>query len=441
MNLQKLMYRTAIVCLVAAAAALTACGAKKGKTNGYEFVTITKANVERVVSATGSLKPVSEVNVLPMMSGKIEKLNVDYNYQVKKGDILAEINTDMLKLQRQQQSASVAKAKANYELQKLNFANEQILADKNLISEYELKTSKTTLDSATADLAAAQASLNVIDTQINQYAIIPSPIDGIIIDRRINLGDTVVDSANVTSSTMFTIAENLKAMQINAAVSELDIPSIRQGQDVRFTLESMPGRKFIGKVGMVQMVPIVTNNVVSYTVVVDVNNEDGSLLPGMSVSADFIVEHAEDVHVIPNAALRYKPLSLSAKEISDMQFNASLANMTDEEKQKAIEARKAAEADEAAKQNSQTANQNSGLSGLMMGSSRPRNLPPLNPATQHALPQPAIRYGYLWYLNNGKLEVMQLQTGITDGKSTELRTKENIEGKQIILRDKINAGN
>ena len=416
---------------------LAGCGARKSAPV-YDFTPVTRGTLERTVSATGTINPVAEVKVLPQMSGKVEKINVDYNDQVHKGDILAELNTDMLKLQRDQQNASVQKAKANYDLQQISYNNQEALAAKNLISEYELKTSKTTLDNQAADLAVAQANLNVIETEINQYAFVTSPIDGIVLDRTINVGDTVVDSSSNNSSAMFILAENLNEMQIEASVSELDVTSIRQGQSVRFTLESMPGRNFSGEVQMLRMVPVVTNNVVSYTVVVKVDNQDGSLLPGMTCAVDFIVEHADNVLAVPNAALRYQPTSLSDAEIADMVFNASIVNLSDDEKKAAIEARDQAKAQQS--QNSQNANQNTGLAGLMM-SNNMRRMPNNRSQNNQGQSHETVTMRNLWYINDGKLAVLRVQTGITDGTSTEIVSKENLEGKQIILREKINAGN
>ena len=440
MNLQKLKFRRAFVCLVIVAALVTACKSAKSKSASYDFASITKGTVERIVSATGTIYPVAEVNVLPQMSGKVETLNVDYNDKVKKGDILAVLNTDMLKLQREQQAAAVQKAKANFDLQQVNYANQQALAAKNLISDFELKTSKTTLDNNAADLATAQANLNVIETEINQYAYVTSPIDGIVLDRKINLGDTVVDSSSTNSSYMFTLAENLNEMQIQAAVSELDVPSIHLGQTVRFTLESMPGRTFTGEVQTLRMVPVVTNNVVSYTVVVSVDNQDGSLLPGMTCSCDFVVQHVENVLTVPNAALRFQPTTLTDAEVADMVFNASIANLSDADKKAAIDAR--AQAMAQAAQSAQSSSQNSGLAGLMGGANMRRLFNNRSQGNNQGLPHEAVTMRNLWYIgSDGKLGVMRVPTGITDGTSTEVRSQENLEGRQIILREKVNASN
>jgi HlyD family secretion protein len=434
--------KTAFVCMVLVAILSTACGNKKS-TVAYDFTNVRRGTLERTVSSSGTINPVATVKVLPQMSGKVEKIYVDYNDPVNKGDILAELSTDMLKLKREQQYAAVMKVRANYELQLLNYRNQQLLAEKNLISEYELKTSKTNLDNLAADLAVAESNLRVIDTEINQYAYITSPIDGIVLDRKINIGDTVVDSSSSNSSAIFTLAENLKEMQIEAGVGELDIASIQKGQIVRFTLESLPGRNFSGEVEALRLVPVVSNNVVSYTVIVKVENQDGSLLPGMTCAVDFIVERSENILMVSNAALRYQPTNLAADKIDDMVFHASLENMDPEQRQAAIDARAQAQATAGSGQNT---NQNAGITSLMMGGGQNIRIPGAGGGgrqgqggqTQGRDTARAIVMRNLWYINgDSKLEVMRIQTGISNGTFTEIRSTGNIEGKQVILREKI----
>jgi HlyD family secretion protein len=425
--------------LPAAAALSFACSGKKTSQAAYEFATVSRGTLERSVSSSGTIKPVATVKVLPQMSGKVEKVLVDYNDPVRKGDILAELNTDVLKLKREQQYATVIKARANYELQQINYRNQEALAEKNLISEYELKTGKTALDGQAADLAVAEANLKEIETEINQYAYITSPINGIVLDRNVNIGDTVVDSSSNNSTSIFTLAENLREMQIEAGVGELDIASITRGQDVRFTLESLPGRRFRGVVETLRMVPQVSNNVVSYTVIINVENHDGALLPGMTCAVDFIVERGENVLAVPNAALRYQPTSLSAEQISEMAFIADLAGMGEEERQAAVEARARAQA-----QNARNSGQNAsgGIAGLLTGQQSGANRMTggarRNAQDQARPARDAVVMRSLWSIGgDGKFEVTRVRTGITNGTLTAIYPDENLEGKQVILREKI----
>jgi len=418
-------------------------GKKRSGASSYEFTNIKRGTLERAVSSSGTINPVSAVRVLPRMSGKVETVHVDYNDTVKKGDVLARLNTDMLRLQRDQQQAAVLKARANYDLQAINYRNQEALAKKDLISEYELRTSKTNLDNQRADLAVAEANLRKIETEINQYAFITSPIDGIVLDRNINVGDTVVDSANSNSTSIFTIAENLREMQIEAAVGELDVTSIHKGQEVRFTLESLRGRRFSGVVENIRMVPVISNNVVSYTVIINVENKDGSLLPGMTCAVDFIVERSENILIVSNASLRYQPSSLSADQIDELVFNASLANMNDEQKQAALDARA-----QNNKSSSAQANSSQGINQLIMGPQPAQRMP-------GGAPRPAGNRGdggqgsqgrgaravvmrNLWFFaDDGKFDCIQVRIGISDGFSTEVFVSDELENKQVILREKL----
>jgi HlyD family secretion protein len=441
----------ALTCLVLAVIMATACSAKKSGAVTYEFTNVRRGTIERTISASGTLSPVSTIKVLPQMSGKVERIYVDYNDQVHKGDILAELNTDMLKLKREQQYAAVVKAKANYELQLVNYRNQEALANKNLISEYELKTSKTNLDNQAADLAVAEANLKSIDTEINQFAYITSPIDGIVLDRKINIGDTVSDNG---SSYIFMLAENLREMQIEALVGELDITSLQKGQPVRFTLESLPGQTFNGVVETLRMVPVVSSNVVSYTVLVRVENVRGNLFSGMTCAVDFIVENSENTLMISNAALRYQPTDLSAETIAEMVFNASLKNMDEEQRVAAMVTREQPRAQNVSQTPNNAGNPaGAGLTGVLMGSGGGRAVGGFGGGGQFTAgggrqgqgqgqgrnaAAPVIVMRNIWFINSeGKIDVMQVQTGISSGSFTEIRGAEDLEGMQVILREKI----
>jgi len=417
-----------VIPLVLTAALFCGCFNAKSKPVTYEFTVIRKGTLERTVSASGTINPVALIKVFSRMNGKVEKVYVDYNDTVKTGDVLAVLNTDMLKLKREQQQAALTKARANYELELINYRGQEALAQKELISEYELKTSLTTLENLKADLKVAEANLKEIETEINQYAYITSPINGIVLDRNINVGDTVVESSSNNSASIFTVAENLREMQIEASVSQLDVSSLYKGQQVRFTLENMPGRVFTGTVENIRMVPVVSSDVVSYTVIIAVENRDSVLLPGMVCAVNFIVEQRENVLLIPNAALRYQPSTLSAEQIDEMVFTASLAAMDEDQRQSALEAREKTIA-------SKNQNTNTGLTKLVGANGGPPRPPP-----QHAGEgsRTAVIMRNIWYLNDeGKLEVIKVQTGSNNGSLTELLSTEDLEGKQVILREKL----
>jgi HlyD family secretion protein len=411
--------------LVLAAVLPCGCFGAKTKPVSYEFTVIRRGTLERTASASGTVNTVATIKVFSRMNGKVEIVYVDYNDTVKAGDLLAELNTEMLKLKREQQQASLNKARANYELELLNYKSQQTLAKKNLISEYELKAGLTTLENLRADLKVAEANLKAIETEINQYAFITSPIDGIVLDRNMNAGDTVVESSSSNSASIFTLAENLRDMQIEASVGQLDITSLYRGQAVRFSLESLPGRSFTGTVENILMIPVVSNNVVSYTVLISVENRDGILMPGMTCTVNFIVEQNENVLLVPNAALRYQPSTLSAEQIDEKVFKAGLAVMDDNQRIAAIEEREKA-----------LGTKNSGqgtISRLFANSQTPR------PPPQHAGEgnRAAVVMRNIWYLNGeGKPEVIRVQTGSTNGSLTEIIATEDLEGKQVNLRER-----
>ena len=321
--------------LVASFALLAGCAAAKkngsAKTS-YVYATVARSTIEKTVSSSGTLEAVSSVSVLSQMNGIVEKVYADYNDRVTKGQTLVELNTDMLKLQREEQAAAVAKAQANYDLAFVTWTNQLKLAEKKLISDYDLKSAKTALDVSAAELASAKASLRVIDTQISQYAYIKSPISGIVLSKNVTVGGSVVEGSSSNSSSLFTLAADLKQMQIKASVDEIDIASIGKGQSVKFTVEAISGKTFTGKVKMIQLVPTTSDNVVSYNVIISIDNSDGTLLPGMTAEVEFIVSSEKDVLVVPNAALRYEPTNLSSAEIAKKVQAASLAGMTEEER-------------------------------------------------------------------------------------------------------------
>ena len=434
-NMKKIVSRPAFFCLIITAL-LCACSGNGTSTATYEFTNIRRGTIERTVSSSGTINTVATVRVLPQMSGKVEVVYADYNDTVRRGDLLARLNTDVLILQRDQQRASVQSARANYELQVMNYQTQQALAERNLISDYELRQARTAMDNSSASLATAEANLRTTETEINQYAYITSPITGIVLDRNINVGDTVVGGSSNNSATMFVIAENLTEMQIEATVGELDISSIHKGQNVRFTLESLPGRRFSGIVENIRMVLVVSGGMVSYTVLISVENRDGSLMPGMTCAVEFIVDRSENILIVSNAALRYQPTTLNADQLSEMLFSASLANMNEEQRNAAVTARTQQQSQQSRNQQ----NNQGGLASIMGGMGGPRmmTMPGGGSNTRQSGDRTAPVMRNLWLINGeGKLEVIQVRTGISDLSLTEIFVGAEYEGMQVIMRERL----
>jgi HlyD family secretion protein len=446
--------RASLIIPVAAALACAACsGAKKSadgaaapaKEQKYQFTAVSKGSIESTVSSSGTLEPVSEVSVLPQMGGRALKVYADYNQRVKKGQLLVELDTTMLKLSERESAAAVKKAQATYDLQATLVANNEKLAAKGLISEYDLASSKSSLKVDAAELESAQAALSTIQTQINNYAFVTSPIDGIVLARSVEAGQTVVEGSSSNSTSLFTLAEDLSKMEIEVDVDELDIGSIRSGQEARFTVEALPGKTIMGKVREIHLVPTESDNVVTYTVIVDAPNADGKLLPGMTAQVEFIKEKKDNVLIVPSAALRFQPAGLSAAEIAKMEFLAGLGDISAEEKAKAEAGYDEMQKAKAAEAQASKPAQASGLSGLMMGGGGPgfggpgqrrsgANGQSGAPAAGAAV---AVRKP-LWYQGaDGKLACAMVAVGATDGKNTEVSGPANLEGLKVILKAKV----
>lgn len=447
-----------VLCLFAGLALLAGCSsAKKGTSSktSYVYATASRNTIEKTVSSSGTLEAVSSVSVLSQMNGIVEKVYADYNDHVTKGQVLVELNTDMLKLQREEQVAAVSKAQANYDLQLVTWTNQQKLADKKLISDYDLKSAKTTLDVDAAELVSAKAALKVIDTEISQYALIKSPITGIILNKNVSVGGSVVEGSSSNSSALYTVAADLKQMQIKATVDEIDIASINKGQSVKFTVEAISGKTFTGKVKMIQLVPSTTDNVVSYNVIVAIDNADGSLLPGMTAEVEFIVSSDKDVIVVPNAALRYEPTNLTTAEIAKKVQEASLAGMTDEERAAASQGPGSNPPGQADDQSGgQSSTKAVGLTSLVMGGGAggPPGGGPGGPGSQGSSTKKksssssgsstvsaATTAKNLWYVDaGGKLCVAVVEAGVTDGTNTEISSKTDLEGLKVIVKENVN---
>jgi HlyD family secretion protein len=418
---------------------------------GYEFTTIKRGDIENVVSSTGTLAAMSEVSVLAEMSGRVENVYAKNNENVTKGMVLATLNTDMLKINKLSAEASVQKAQANYDLQLLDWQNKTKLSEKGLISDYDYQTSKANLKVCEADLNSAKAALQIINTELDQYAVIKSPIDGIVLNRNIEKGQSVVEGASTNSTTLFTLAEDLSKMEIKAEVDELDISSIKVGQDVNFTVESNPNTTFTGTVNEIRLVPETTDNVVNYYVIIDTLNKDGKLLPGMTADINFIIEKKSDTLLVPRAALRFQPTGLSAAEIAKAVFVAGLAGLPADQQQKAI-ADYDANLKNAKPGATQTKANATGLAGLMMGGRQggaggPPGGGPGGPggpgipgaSTKKAqAPTAEVKEKkQLWYLNDsGQLAVLLVDTGVSNGLSTEILGGPDLDGRKIILKTK-----
>jgi HlyD family secretion protein len=269
----------------------------------YNATAVTRGELTKLVTATGTLNPVVNVTVGSQVSGRISRLYVDFNSVVKSNQVIAEIDPATYQAAVEQSTADLANAKANLELQQVEANRSSDLFTNKLISASDFDTAFATLHEAEATVKIKQASLNNALVNLN-YCKILSPVDGVVILRAVELGQTVASS--FSTPTIFQIANDLTKMQIDSSVAEADVGGIIEGQTVDFTVDAYPDRTFHGSVTQVRNSPTTVNNVVTYDCVIGVTNADYKLKPGMTANVSIVVAQREDALMIPNGALRFR---------------------------------------------------------------------------------------------------------------------------------------
>ena len=273
--------------------------AKKVEKKNFVTMDITRGDISQTVTATGEIMPVNTVSVGSQVSGTIEEIFVDYNSTVKKGDVLLKIEPSVLQASVDEAEATLASAKSQLNLAKIEYDSDLALYESELIARLEMEKSKSTYEQAKQTVVRAQSQYDKAVTNLG-YATIVSPVDGTVISRKVDKGQTV--AASFQTPDLFEIAEDLTKMQIETAVSEADIGMIRQGQSVSFTVDAYSGQTFEGAVRQIRLSPTTTSNVVVYTVVIDVDNSDLKLMPGMTAFVTITVNEAKDTWKAQNSA-------------------------------------------------------------------------------------------------------------------------------------------
>ncbi|MFN3370914.1 MAG: efflux RND transporter periplasmic adaptor subunit [Sphingomonadaceae bacterium] len=276
----------------------------RGPAERYETAEVVRGRLTETVSANGTLNPVRVVNVGSQVSGTVEKLYVDFNDRVTAGQVLLELDPRLFRARLQQSEAALANARAQAALAEANARRAAELFRQDFISRQDYDQAMTTARSQAAQVASAAAAVSQDRANLG-FSIIRAPVSGVVISRKIDIGQTV--AASFQTPELFTIAQDLTEMQIEAAVAEADISRVRLGQPVSFTVDAFGDRPFEGAVSQIRLNPATQQNVVTYTVVVAVPNPDGALLPGMTVNATFVVKDHADALLVPNAALSWKP--------------------------------------------------------------------------------------------------------------------------------------
>jgi HlyD family secretion protein len=270
----------------------------------YRLAAVERGNVQQTVSATGTLGAVKTVQVGTQVSGQVTAEFADFNDHVTKGQLLAQIDPTLAQQAVRDAQAQLDKAQAQLRQAQQEYNRNAPLARDNYISASEFSTVQVNLSVAQAGVKSAQVTLDRAKQNLS-YTNIYAPINGVVVERNVDVGQTVASS--LSAPQLYLIAQDLSQMQILAAVDESDIGSIKAGQGVQFTVQAYPGRNFVGAVDEVRLQSKLQDNVVSYTVVVKVDNADGKLLPGMTATVEFITGSANNVLTVPNGALRFKP--------------------------------------------------------------------------------------------------------------------------------------
>lgn len=279
-----------------------------------ESAKVIRGSINDVITATGTLEALETVEVGTQVSGVIKKIYVDYNSQVKKGQILAQLDETPLLAQLEQSKASVDQAEAEVQYQKATYERYKTLIQKKLIAQSDYDLVEYNYNKAVATLKQAQSVYD--KNKINlSYATIYSPIDGIILDRAVDEGQTVAASFN--TPTLFTIANDLTRMQVEASVDEADIGKVKVGQRVDFTVDAYPDMKFDGEVTQIRLQPVESSNVITYTVVIDAPNPDKKLMPGMTANASFYVTEKKNIVMMPAKALNFDPTKAELKSYQE----------------------------------------------------------------------------------------------------------------------------
>lgn len=394
--MKKKLWLLAIVLLLAVIGyGVTAWLGRASSEERYKVQAVDKGDVAQNVSANGTLNPVILVSVGSQVSGTVKKLTVDFNSKVEKNQILAELDDTLLAAQARQDAASLKNAQASLELAMATEKRSKALLAQEYVAQQDYDQALQARKSAQAQVELQQAA--VAKSRANaSYTVIRSPVSGIVVDRQIDVGQTV--AASLQAPVLFKIAQDLSKMQIDSSFAEADIGQIKEGQPVRFNVDAFPNRAFKGVVKLIRLNPTTTSNVVTYDVVISVDNPDQILLPGMTAYVNINVAKRQDALVVPNAALRFKPADVAAA--------AKPANQA----------------------------------GGGAGAGRPAG----NGQRPDAAGGGASRRrdpsaGTVWVLEGDKLRAVQIKIGITDGKNTEVVEGELKPGDQVVVAEAQNG--
>jgi HlyD family secretion protein len=369
-----------------------------GLSISYQTATVTRQTLVVTVQATGNIQPTTQVDVSSERSGVIRSVNVKANSLVKKGDVLAQLDTERLDAELIRVEASLAAAEAKLADAKATLNEKDVvlrraqrLSRQGISSTQDLDTASAAMaraeagvKAAEADIAVVKAELSMQETDITKTRIL-SPVNGVVLKRSAEPGQTVASS--LQAPVLFTLAEDLTKMQLEADVDEADIGAVRSGQKASFTVDAYPGRDFPAVIDTIEYSPEVTDNVVTYKAVLTVDNAQMLLRPGMTATAEIVTQEVENALAVPNAALRYQP----PKAPESRSF--SIINL----------------------------------------------FIPRMPRSEKQVSPPAGGERTLWVLENGTAKPVTVRTGVTDGKMTEITSGDLAAGAEVIVSSRTAA--
>jgi HlyD family secretion protein len=362
----------------------------------FRFATVEKGDLQTTVSATGTLGAVTTVSVGTQVSGQVSALYADFNDHVQKGQLLARIDPTLAQQAVTDAQANLEKAQAQMLAAQRDYTRNRELAVSGLVAQSALDVSQSSHSVAQADVKSAQVALDRAKQNLS-YTSIYSPIDGVVVERNVQLGQTV--AASLSAPQLFLIANDLSHMQILVQVSESDIAQIKEGQTVQFSVQALPGKTFTGSVKQVRLQSATVDNVVNYTVVVEVGNPGAQLRPGMTARVGFLVNSATNVLEVSNGALRFHPTDAMLTQLG--QKPASAAATTS--------------------------------STAMAGSTQDQRGGGRTRIRDNGQRNGAGGFGTLYYLDaQGHLQAAKVHTGISDGTMTEVEGKQISQGMKVI---------
>lgn len=396
-------------------------GKKKAGDIEYRTAKVEKGDIQVTVRASGTLQAVTTVQVGTQVSGIIKKIFVDFNSVVREGQVIAVLDTILLAQAVEDARASLKKSEIQVNQTKRDFDRTNVLFEQKVMAQADYDLALTTYETAVANAISAQSALS--RARINlRYATIIAPISGVVVSRAVDVGQTV--AASFSTPTMFTIANDLTKMQVQANIDEGDIGKIGVDQEVKFTVDAYPDMTFGGTVRQVRLQPVVTQNVVNYTVIIDVPNPDLKLLPGMTANITVLIREEKDVLKVPATALRFSP----PQEYID----AMMKNLPDSVRMK----RKKWSAGQGGTADSGTVARGgmSGRAARVTGGGSPGSM---EGAGMQGLrgggePQQRGNFGMVWVKVGDSLKPYRVRTGVTDGLNTEIRGKIR-EGDEVVL--------